>query len=112
MQESGRQQREFDSVDEAANIFGEQFGGDSETLSLLKELDPSLRNQGVILALCAGWPESAELAGVFETFTRRDRYLALNYPAMFALKYTCTPAGDLVKALGAHCAVTRLADSR
>ena len=37
--------------------------------SLLKGLDPSLRNQGVILALCAGWPESAELAGVFEAFT-------------------------------------------
>ena len=51
LDESGRQQWEFDSVDEAADILGEHFGGDSETLSLLKGLDPSLRNQGVILAL-------------------------------------------------------------
>ncbi|PYR25528.1 MAG: hypothetical protein DMF98_11960 [Acidobacteria bacterium] len=87
-------------MEEAADILGEHFGGDSETLSLLKALDPSLRNQGVILALCAGWPESAELAGVFEAFTKRDRHLALNYPTMFALKYTCTPTGDLTKALG------------
>jgi len=100
LDESGRQQWEFDSVEEAADILGEHFGGDSETLSLLKALDPSLRNQGVILALCAGWPESAELAGVFEAFTKRDRHLALNYPTMFALKYTCTPTGDLTKALG------------
>lgn len=99
LDESGREQWEFDSVDEAAGILGDQFAGDSETLSLLKELDPSVRTQGVILALCAGWPESAELAGVFEAFTRRDRHLALNYRTMFALKYTCTPAEDLVKAL-------------
>ncbi len=99
LDESGRQQWEFDSVDEAADILGEQFGADSETLSLLKKLDPSFRNQGVILSLCAGWPESPELASVFEAFTGGDRHLALNYPTMFALKYTCTPAGDLVKTL-------------
>ena len=90
---------DYESVEEAGWILADHFGGDEDTLSLLKEQDPSLGNQGVIIALCAGWPSTQELANLYESYSQQTWHIQATASTLSALRYACTPADKLEKAI-------------
>jgi len=58
--------RQSQAVSEAAALFGEYFGGDSESLGMLMaNQPPTLKEQGRILALCSGWPDHSHVTRLF-----------------------------------------------
>src|SRR5262249_13627766 len=59
--------RSGQEVDIAAELVGAHFGGDSEVLARVMSVRPlEALHEGMLLALCEGWPESADLERMFE----------------------------------------------
>jgi hypothetical protein len=68
----------------AADLLAANFAGDSDVLSMLPPaIDESEINSSVVVALCDGWPDSIQLASVFEFC--KDRQIQLSPVAFFSL---------------------------
>jgi hypothetical protein len=84
--------------DSAASIFVEHFGGDAESLELLlRSRVPQLSDDGLVLALCGGWPDHPHVSQLYTDLQGRGR--RVRYQTLFAITYAATPASELPQRL-------------
>ncbi len=79
--------RDYHSIEEAviaAELLGKHFWGDNDVLSrIISGYDEKNVHEGVILALCEGWPESEDLERRFESVHKQRK--PLSYATFFQL---------------------------
>lgn len=85
------------SVRVASDILADQFKNDA-TSRLLLTPAPTLRDEGIVLALCTGWPETETLTSLYSEVVK-PRSHGIRYSTFFELIYARTPSESIIERL-------------
>jgi hypothetical protein len=85
----------------AADVLVTGFGGDPAVVgALTSKTRPSLYAEGLVVALCAGWPQHSLLDELYDQLqTYKGGSVPTTYSVLFALTYTKLPAEQLPERL-------------
>ena len=92
----------FERVRVAVDILVNQFGGDDFVLKqLLQSARTGRWRSGEIMAICAGWPDYADIDAWYAEIMRPDRG-TLPPSEYFSIFYARIPSNKFISALGKH----------